>query len=148
MQNCLLSQPWQETSTARADIGCSHQGSQPALHATLERALLCLDCIHGILFCARLKEMSQISSPCPHLRWIEQWYMANAPETWWYSTGLGVERKMTFCSKHQEDKFGHVVLSSSFLIVRCHFIYTQKMAGNLQQHQGQDKFLKNPINIL
>lgn len=82
MENCLL-QPCQETSTARPDIGCSHQGSQPALCAALERVLLCLAWNHGIHFCERLKEMSQISSPFLHFRWIELCYMASVPEIWW-----------------------------------------------------------------
>ena len=152
MQNCLLLQPYQETSTARPDIGCSHQGSQPALQAALERLILCLDCVHGLHFCRILKEMSQIFSPCSHLRWIELWYMVhlNASEIWWQSTGPGMERKMPFCNKHQKDESGHCC--PVFIVPHCQtsfHLYPEngrKSSTASGSIQIAEKLYKYPIN--
>lgn len=129
-----LSLVTKETSTARPDIGCSHQG------ISLCHSGKALDCIPGINFQEKWKEMSQISSPRPHLRcgmWSKHRAQAWAWKGRWFPV-TSIKRK----------NLGTAVLPSSVLIVTRHFTYTQKVTGNLQQHQDQHKFLKNFTNIL
>lgn len=63
---------------------------------------------------------------------------------WWQSTGLGVERQTTFCHIQAFRWQAWVLLS--FLTVKHHFIYSQKMAGSLQPLWIPEKLYKYPIN--
>lgn len=137
VHDAKLSLVTKETSTARPDIGCSHQGI--SFHSLPLWKGLGLRSWHP-LFGKKLKEISQISSPCPHLR-CGTWSMCRAqPQRWkgrWFSV-----------TSIKRTSLGTAVLPSAVLIVTHHFIYTRIMAGNLQQHQDQHEFLKNFTNIL